>query len=181
MKNFLRIMQGVNVMPALLAVNLKPELWDENTLRTMHPNSAHSACSDIWVMFNDLKPSEEDAVINDRDVIPYRAWQELPEVRDLVLGLMAAVKGVRLGRVIITKLPPGQSITPHVDGGAPAEYFTRFQIVLQSLPGCIFKIGSEQVQFAGGEVWRINNREEHGVQNNSADDRIVIIVDIRTE
>jgi len=31
-----------------------------------------------------------------------------------------------------------------------------------------------------GEVWWFDNTQEHEVMNNSADDRIVMIVDIRT-
>jgi aspartyl/asparaginyl beta-hydroxylase (cupin superfamily) len=93
---------------------------------------------------------------------------------------MRMVEGVTLGRVIITKLPPGKKITPHVDGGAPATYFSRYQIALQSLPGALFTIGDETVNFESGEVWLIDNKKEHSVVNNSRDDRIVMIVDIRS-
>jgi aspartyl/asparaginyl beta-hydroxylase (cupin superfamily) len=98
----------------------------------------------------------------------------------MVLDLIHRVNGVQLGRCIITKLPPGGQITPHVDGGAPAEFYTRYQIALQSLPGALFHSGDETVNFRAGEIWWINNRVTHSVVNNSADDRIVCIVDIRS-
>jgi hypothetical protein len=178
LRNFLRIAQGVDVIPLLNAIAGKPDLWDENTLRTRHPRTAHGEVSDIWVWFND--DSDSSKVIDDREVIPYRAWSELPQVRPLVLDLMRRVEGVRLGRVIITRLPPGKRITPHVDGGAPATYYTRYQVALQSEPGAVFRIGDEAVTFRTGEVWRIDNTLEHSVENNSAADRIVLIVDVRT-
>jgi hypothetical protein len=175
MKHFIPIAQNIDVVPVMNGIASNPDLWNKHTLRTRHPGTAHSEVSDIFVWFNDLAGD----VANDRDVIEYPAWRAIPQLRPMVLDLMRRVEAVRLGRVIITNLPPGKSISPHVDGGAPATYFTRYQIALQSLPGAIFQIGDEKVQFRTGECWRINNREEHGVFNNSADDRIVLIVDLR--
>jgi quercetin dioxygenase-like cupin family protein len=97
----------------------------------------------------------------------------------MIFDLMRTVEGIQLGRVIITKLSPGKEITPHVDQGAPAEWFNRYQIALQSLPGALFHIGDETVNFRTGDVFMIDNRTEHSVQNHSADDRIVCIADIR--
>jgi hypothetical protein len=175
MRHFQKIAEAVDVVPVLDGLMRNADLWDQNTLRTKHPGTAHAQVSDIWVWFND----PEGDVTNDREVIPYPAWERLPALRPMVLDLMRRVEGVRLGRVLITRLPPGKAITPHVDGGAPAEFFTRYQIALQSLPGAIFRIADEQVNFRSGEVWQIDNRSEHEVINHSADDRIVAIVDIR--
>ncbi len=175
MRNFLKIAEGVDVTPALNAL-MEHDLWNENTLRTQHPGTAHFDVDDIWLMFNDT----DGEIVNDIQVIPYRAWDILKPIRQMVLDLIRRVDGVQLGRAIVTRLPPGGIITPHVDQGAPATFYSRYQIVLQSLPGALFKIGEEVVNFRGGEVWRINNREEHSVINNSADDRIVVVVDIKS-
>src|ERR1700740_1361185 len=176
MDNFFRLAKGVNVAPLLVAISRQPELWDQNIIRAKHPNTAHSAVSDIWLMFNEVG----DGVANDIIVKPYPAFEKLSQARPFIFDLMRTVEGVTLGRVIITKLPPGKKITPHVDGGAPATYFTRYQLVLQSLPGALFTIGDETVNFESGEVWLIDNKKEHSVVNNSRDDRIVMIVDIRS-
>jgi hypothetical protein len=157
----------------------QPDLWNQNTLRTQHPDTAHAEVSDIWLWFNEV-PTDPEAVINDIQTIAYPAWTQLPSLRRLVLDLMRRVDGVQLGRCIITKLPPGGQITPHVDHGAPAEFYTRYQIALQSLPGALFHCEDETVSFCTGEVWWVNNRVKHSVVNNSADDRIVCIVDIRS-
>ena len=180
MRNFLKLAEGVNPLPLMQQIQRQPDLWNENTLRTSHPGTAHSEVSDIWVWFNQISKTDPLKVVNDKAVVPYRAWHMLPAIRPLIFALMNQVDGVRLGRVIITRLPPGKEITPHTDGGAPATYFQRYQIALQSLPGCIFKIEDEEVNFLTGEVWHIDNLKVHSVINNSADDRIVIIVDIRT-
>jgi hypothetical protein len=178
MKNFQQLAFNVDVLPLMHQIQRQPELWNENTLRTCHPGTAHSQVSDIWVWFNNLT-DDVSSVVDDRETIPYKAWYRLPAVRPIVFGLMRQVEGVRLGRVLITKLPCGKEITPHVDQGAPAEYYERYQIALQSLPGALFHIEDETVNFKTGEIWHINNNARHSVVNNSADDRIALIVDIR--
>lgn len=179
MKHFLRIAQGVDIIPILNALHDNDYLWNEHKLRTTHPLSPHQETSDIWVFFNEI-PESAEAIINDIQVRPYRAWLALPQIRNVILDLMRRVDGTQLGRVLITKLPPGKSIPAHTDQGAPVEFYTRYQIPLQSLPGCVFQIEDEKMMFQPGEVWRIDNAAEHSVTNNSADDRIVIIADIHS-
>lgn len=179
MRNFLRIADAVDVIPVLRELATQPDLWDQNTLRTSHPDTAHADVSDIWLWFNEV-PEDANVVVNDIQTIEYPAWARLPSLRRLVLDLIHRVNGVQLGRCIVTKLPPGGIITPHVDQGAPAEFYTRYQIALQSLPGALFHSEDETVNFRAGEVWWVNNRVLHSVVNNSGDDRIVCIVDIRS-
>lgn len=180
MRNFVKIAANIDFVPILAALGRNKELWDQNTLRTQHPGTAHSEVSDIWVWFNDVSTEALERVVDDRDVVPYPAWFALP-IRNLVFDLMRRVEAVRVGRVIITCLPPGKRITPHVDQGAPATYYSRFHICLQNNPGSMFRIGNEPLQMNPGEVWQIDNKIEHEVINNSNDDRIVIIVDLRCE
>lgn len=178
-KHFLRIADSIDVFPILHVLNANPDLWDENKLRTTHPASPHQETSDIWVLFNKL-PDNPEEVANDIEVIPYRAWAMLPHLRNIIFDLMRRVEGMHLGRVIITRLKPGAKIPPHIDQGAPAEYYSRYQLAIQSFPGALFTIEDETVNFKTGELWKINNRAEHGVINNSAEDRLVCIIDIRT-
>jgi quercetin dioxygenase-like cupin family protein len=178
MRNFLQIAAGLDVTPILHALALNPDLWNENDLRTKHPGTAHAEADDIWVFFNQI-PTDPAEVINDIAVQPYRAWEVLTPLRPMVLDLMRRVDGIQLGRVLVTRLAPGARITPHTDMGAPAEYFTRYQIALQSLPGAIFRVEDETANFRSGDAWWFNNQLEHEVVNNSADDRIVCIIDVR--
>lgn len=164
--------------PVLSALARQPELWNAHPLRTTYPGSPHAQADDILLFFNDLTASPE-ALAEDRITTAYPAWSALPQVRPIIFGLMARVGGVHLGRVIISRLAPGKRIAPHEDAGAPATWFERYQVSLQSAPGCIFRAGEEPVMFRSGEIWWFNNRLEHEVINNSAEDRIAMIVDIR--
>jgi hypothetical protein len=92
---------------------------------------------------------------------------------------MRRVEGEQLGRVLITKLAPGNQITPHEDGGAPATFYDRYHIMLQNGPGSLFHCGDETVTMKAGDVWHFDNTKTHSVINNSRDDRITLIADIR--
>ncbi len=181
MKNFQLIACKIDVLPLAHAIMLQPELWNANTLRTAHSGSVHSEVDDIWIRFNPSAETNPSAVPNDKETVPYPAWEKLPQIRPVVFDLMRRVEGMRLGRVIITRLAPGKRIAPHADAGAPADYYTRYQVVLQCLPGCLFTVEDETINFQTGDVWWFDNRRTHEVENNSVDDRIVVIVDIRVE
>jgi quercetin dioxygenase-like cupin family protein len=178
MRNFLKIADNVDVLPVVNALAVNADLWNQNTLRTDNPLSPHSEVDDIWVFFND--PKDPQAVINDIQTHPFPAWDRLHPIKDMILNLMRRVNGVQLGRVIMTRMKPGARIAPHVDGGAPATFYSRYQMALQCLPGVVFRAGDEVVEMRSGDVWWFDNTVEHEVINNSADDRIAMVVDIRS-
>lgn len=184
MKNFFKLSEGFDPMPILYKLKMNEDLWNRNTLRTTHENSPHTQVSDIWFRFNDLEAiaaagQDVSVVIDQHESIEYPAWSRIPEVADVVFALMARVKGKRLGRVILTKMAPGRQITPHIDSGDHAAYYERHHIVLQNTPGSLFHCGEETVFMRPGEVWWFDNKQMHSVQNNSAEDRITLIVDIK--
>jgi hypothetical protein len=177
MRHFQKIAEGIDVIPLLNALAQRPELWNENDLRTTHPLSPHGETDDIWCLFNAV-PNDLAAVVDDCEVIPYRAWYELP-IRALVLDLMRRVDGMRLGRVLISRLPPGASIPEHVDQGAPATYYKRYHLALKAEPGALNSSGGEVIQYRMGELWWFDNSVPHSVVNNSADDRITLVMDVK--
>lgn len=180
MKHFLKIFEGIDVLPLLAAIRMRDHLWNQNNLRTTHPGTAHSEADDIWLRFNELtKDGDNVHVVNDLQCINYPAFAELPQARPLIFGLMARVEGEQLGRCLITRLRPGARIAPHEDLGAPATFYERFHILLQCPPGAIFRTGDEVLQMHQGECWWFDNSVEHEIVNNGADDRITMIVDIR--
>lgn len=181
MKHFLKIAQNVDVMPLLLALQQKPHLWDRDTLRTTHAHSPHTQVHDIWLRFNRIEEGHEAAVLDQHESLCYPAWYELPQARQIIMATMASVQGIRLGRVILTRLDPGKKIDPHVDSGDHAAYYERYHVVLKCPLGAIFRAEDEEVQMRPGEVWHFNNAVEHEVWNYGDDDRLVMIVDIAHE
>ncbi len=190
MRNFNRISQGLDVVPLLNAVMRQPELWNTETLRTTHPGTPHTQVDDILLRFNDLTPYKEAAlagkpiseyastVLDEHESICFPAWYKLPEAHAIIFELMHYLKAIRLGRVLITRLPPGKVIDPHVDGGGHAAYYQRYHFILQNNPGSIFRCGEESVTMKPGEVWWFDNSVEHSVENYSNDDRLTMIIDL---
>lgn len=178
MKYFQKIAHA-DVQPLMAALARQPELWNQNNLRTTHKGTAHADASDIWLRYNDL--NSDVPVIDDLDNQDYPAFALLPQARSLVFNLMRLVEGNRLGRVFITKLPVGGRILPHADGGKSPEYYDRYHIVLQNYMGSDFRTGDETICMSAGDVYWFNNRVEHEVINNSIDDRLTLIVDIRSK
>jgi hypothetical protein len=186
--------QGIQVVDALHELAVNRGLWNQNTLRTSHELTPHKDVDDIWLRFNDLAPyqgdpAHVDRILDEHESIAYPAWWAMPECRRLAMQVFHAAHGERLGRVLITKIAPGDGIEPHEDGGSHAAYYERAHLVLQGLPGSIFRCGQvqgahgniwdEEVQMMTGELWWFNNALTHEVVNNSADDRIHMIIDYK--
>ncbi|MEO5626999.1 MAG: aspartyl/asparaginyl beta-hydroxylase domain-containing protein [Dokdonella sp.] len=187
MNNFLKITSGLSVMPLLLAIRRRPELWKEDTYLRDYPQGPFGDTETIMLRFPVKRVADTEAELKDilstydqHENIDYPAYALLHEARPLVMDLMAFVKGERLGRVMVNKLRPGGRVFPHADTPVHAEYWTRFHIVLSAKPGCVIRCDDEQLQFQTGDCFWFNNKLEHEVNNNSADDRISMVVDIRT-
>lgn len=186
MNNLVKIAAGLDVAPLLLAIARQPNLWDRHRIRKDVPGTPHADMSDIWLRYNDEKPFKESgdySKFNDEhDAVFYPEWYALPQVRPIVFGLMARVEAVRLGGVLITRIPPGGRIEPHADEGWHAKYYnTKLYVVLQSNPQCVNRVEDERVSMAPGDVWYFDNTKEHEVVNDGPDDRITLIACMRCE
>lgn len=168
----------VDVARLVSQIEAQPELWNQyNYRKGLDP---HLEMSDIWVRYNDIKnlgPHFND----EHEAVWYPAYRALPHLKQLIFPLLAKVEGTRLGGVLITKIPPGCEIKPHIDRGWHVDYYDKFYISLKSQTGANFYSGDEVLCPKTGEVWRFDNRLSHWVKNDSAEDRVTLIVCIRTE
>lgn len=198
MKNFLRLAEGLDITPLRLAIARRSDLWAEDTFLRHYPQGPFEDVETIFlrfperVVFDDADVAEQERKIalykanqlpgyDQQESIDYPAYALFPQAREIVLALMTRVAGVRLGRVMINKVRAGGRIFPHADCPEHANYWNnRLHVVLQSLPGNDFRCEDEHVHMRAGEVWWFDNRLDHEVVNNSADDRIHMVVDIRS-
>jgi hypothetical protein len=196
LRNFLKIAEGQDTLPLLLALSAQPELWNKYKVRTTQegPLSVHKSVDDIVLRYAPYTKGEDfmDKICSTISCVDYPAWHKLPQAHPFIFGVMARVQGVHLGRVMISRVPPGGSIPPHSDRIGPAEelfpdrvppalYYERYHVVLQSGAGVIFRADKEEVYMAAGEVWWFDNQTIHSVENNSASDRLHLVMDIRTK
>lgn len=181
MKNFFRLAQGVNMTPLMVEIQ-RQDLWKEDTYLRDYPQGPFHDVETIFLRFPPASVSELERGTKDQHEC---VWMDgalhLPASRNLIFSLMKTVEGERLGRVMINKIRPGGMIYPHADTPVHAQYWDRFHYVVNSSPGVMFRCGEERVQMNTGECWWFQNANEHEVINNSSDDRIHLIIDIRTQ
>lgn len=180
MVDFLHIAQHIDVAPLRAALARQPELFGQHPQRTTSPNSPHREVSDIWVRFNapqNIGPHFSDA----HDSVWYPAWYALPELHGLVFDLMRHVQGERLGGILITKLTPGGKVSPHIDKGWHAAYYEKFYIAIQNPLGAVFQFPGQDLIAKDGDCFWFTNAVLHGVINESSQERIALIVCIKTD
>lgn len=186
MRHFELIASGVDVLPLLHSVVRHPKLWNEHKFRTTFKDTPHAQVDDIWLRFSAEVPDTGTVAQDVNNITWYPAFKELPQAQPLIRDLMFRLNAYALGRCVLTRLKPGGRILPHADN--KGEYvhqgdIQRYHVVLQGLPGSLYRTGTgdeaETVCMRTGEVWWFNALQEHEVVNNSADDRIHMLVDLR--
>jgi hypothetical protein len=140
---------------------------------------AHGGMEDIWVRYN--APENVGPAFNDQHwPVWYPAAAKLP-LAPIWQRLMTVCGGEMLGGILITKVPPGGEIRPHVDSGWHAGYFSKFYVALQNGMGSVFGWEDGNIHARDGEAFWFRNDRPHWVFNGSSRDRLSMIVCIRTE
>lgn len=185
MRHFQLLANNVDVLPLTHAVQRQPGLFNVHRFRTTFENTPHGEADDILLRFSDpsiARDGDTAAVMADGNCIWHPAAAALPQARPIILDLMRRVEAYELNRVIITRLRPGGRILPHADNVGTYvhdPHRARYHIVLQGLPGSLYNCGEEVVTMLTGSVWHFDALTEHSVTNNSADDRIHLLADMR--
>ena len=99
-----------------------PEYFGEYSERYAHPMSPHRESTDIWFRFNDVAPFERgekdfSTFCDEHESVWYDVAHKVPIIKDMAAEVMNEVGGTELGGVLLTKLPAGKRIYPHVDSG----------------------------------------------------------------
>lgn len=155
-----------------------PEVWDAITLRKDHPRSPHREISDVWVRYNPIENYHGDmAAFNSRHVGQwYPVAEVLTEAKRLAVSVMQDVGAEELGAVLITKIPPGKQVYPHVDGGWHASYYEKFAVQVQGNDRQAFHFKDEELITRDGDLFWFENAFPHWVTNESDMDRITLII-----
>jgi hypothetical protein len=170
MSNFRVVMDRIDLCPLLQQIDAHHELWNTNSVRTSVQATVHYDVDDIILRYP--KPG-----LTNWNLEPFSI---LSEAQALVFALCSAVRCELLGRVVISRLGPGKQIPPHEDHiGLTPMFYSRYQIPLYSKKGVDFHCGDEILWMMAGNVYWFNNTITHSVINNSDEDRLSMIIDIR--
>lgn len=181
MRYFYRLVENVRVLPLVAAIARQSQLWNADNCRREFEGTPHAATDDILLRFT-MPEGGLQSHANSLEAVDTVAMLKLPDVKSELLNIMRLVNGSRLGRVIVTRLEPGKKILSHKDVlGEYSKYYTRYHLVLQGMPGSLFTCGDETVNMLTGELWWFDASAEHSVINNSKDDRIHMLIDVRID
>ncbi len=183
MRHFRLIDEGLPVADVLEQIDRHPDLWGRHPERIVVPGSPHAQSSDIWLRFRPQSELQEPADYGAPHFAEfYPAWSDLPALHPLVFDVMRTVQATYLGGILITRIPAGAAILPHVDSGwHPETMDTKAYIVLRANDGCINYCGNESVVMRAGEAWTFRNDVVHSVENHGDTERIAVIATMRTK
>ena len=158
-----------------------PGVWNRNNLRTTAYGTPHLASSDIWVRFREWSKvlADRPHCTDEHESVWYPVVREIPAVIELVDAAKEIAEADTLGGVLITKVPPGGRIEPHVDRGWHAEYYRKIAVQIQGNKDQAFCFENVELRPETGDVYEFRNQEIHWVINDSAEDRITLIVCVR--
>jgi hypothetical protein len=180
MNSFRKVASSLDVGGLRNMLNCHPEYFGEHGLRK---RGAHAQMTDIWARYNaieNLDPENPAAFNEEHESVWYPIAEKIPQVKAPVFHLMRIVEGVRLGAVLITKLPAGGEIGRHVDGGWHAQYYGKYFVPIQNDTGAVFHWDDGEIHANPGEAWFFRNDIPHWVTNGSKRDRIAMIVCIKS-
>jgi quercetin dioxygenase-like cupin family protein len=170
-----------DVARAVEQLTAHPEAWNEHPWRTEHPRSPHREADDIWLRYRTLEDFDGDMqkFNGPHEAVWYPVADKLPAVKALAFEVMDQVQGQQLGGVLITKIPAGKQVYPHVDHGWHALHYEKFAVQLAGNTEQSFCFDGETLSPRTGELFWFNNQAPHWVFNPSREDRMTLIVCIR--
>ena len=156
-------------------------LWDQHNNRRTFNGSPHSEMVDIWARFGDVSGGDFSILGREHDSVWYPSADLIPDIKEIAFQVMSSVNGERLGGILITKLPAGGMIKPHVDSGWHAEYYEKFYVAISNPKGSYFCFENDRIDAKDGDCYWFRNDVLHWVENRSDEDRIAMIVCIKTD
>jgi len=151
----------------------------------------HGVPESTWVSENEGKPNKlnnlndaqhimfryVDNFDNVFDFSDYSIWAEWKDALLPIMKQAAASLGYsdcRFPRVMFARLPAGSKILPHTDRRA-SHYIHKIHVPLVTNPGTLFHVGDQTMHIPLGEMYEVNNKRNHAVDNDGDLDRIHLI------
>lgn len=159
-----------------------PDIWDRRKQRTAQ--YVHGDVSDIWVRYNELGLTNPSAALADMQTAHESVWypesELIPSARKLALQIMGFVQGERLGGILITRVPAGTEVKPHSDHSWHADYYDKFAIQVHGHSQQAFCFEDASLVTLPGDIYTFDNSKVHWVTNESPEDRVTMIICIKT-
>jgi hypothetical protein len=138
---------------------------------------------DVWVRYNPLERFAGDwtQFNSPHESVWYPVIEKIPQVKQLSFELFKRLDAERLGGVLLTRIPPGKQVYPHIDQGWHARYYEKYVIQIKGNRDQAFRFKGESLSALPGECYWFNNAYDHWVTNDSDEERISLIICLRRD
>ena len=150
-------------------VNLPFQIWEEYNYRQKKFDE-HCHTQTIPILFD-----EDFRLHNPTPTYWYPLFEDV--LRNLKQKMFKVYGEGHIIRCILVKLKARKRIPPHVDVGMSLNLAKRIHVPIVTTDEVVFTVGGEIKNMREGEMWQINNSQEHSVHNKSRHDRIHLIFD----
>lgn len=176
-----KISEGIDVSRLVEQIDSTPSVWNRHRERTQSYESPHNAISDIWVRYNDIAnlSGGMEAFNGEHESVWYDVLNDIPAVNEIVNHVFDLVGGKQLGGVLITKVPPGEMVAPHIDSGWHAGHYEKFAVQLKGSKDQAFCFEGCELRPEPGDLYTFDNSKLHWVINESDSDRMTLIICIK--
>jgi hypothetical protein len=162
----------------------QPGVWDKYEQRRANPTSPHHGLHDAWFYYADPEQLKQIPVLEKFDYVwydnPAKVWVQL-FVEQLIDKIEEHVGEVlELGGVLATRIPAGNCCKVHNDAGYNAKEFSKYAIQVRGNKHQGFCFDDSILHSQTGEVFWFYNQHDHWVYNASYEERITLIVSLRT-
>lgn len=175
------VSSGLNVAPLVYQLARHPELWNQHTMRTEAYGTPHREVDDIWVRYNPWRNFKGDPEAFNAEHVSewYPCVHFIPAAWSLARQVMRKVGGKTLGGVLLTRIPPGGQVRPHVDHGWHAGHYEKFAAQIKGNKDQAFCFEGTELRPEPGDLYTFDNSKRHWVTNDSDSERITLIVCVR--
>lgn len=170
---------GYNVAPLVDQLAAHPDVWNRHTGRTDAYGTPHKQVDDIWVRYNAPENIGKPAFHEEHESSWYPCVADIPAAWSLARRVWRQVGGWRLGGVLITRVPPGGRVEPHIDNGWHARVHDKFALQIKGNKDQAFCFDGHELRAEPGDLYTFDNSQTHWVINDSDEERITMIVCVR--
>lgn len=155
--------------------------WEGIKLLHQHPpyqvGETHDDCTQVTRAPYSEATAIAQFVGTEHNSVWYPGSDKLPLLKSFIFEAMRYWECERLGGVLITRIPPGGEVKPHVDRGWHALAFEKIALQIQAAPEQAFCYEDGEFVCEPGTIYSFSNQQPHWVLNRSATvERITAVI-----
>jgi hypothetical protein len=156
---------------------LSNKFWAEQN--TAKPNKFGVLDKTEHIVFRFVDSFKDHKFYSDTDI--WESWKGVIEPLLDETRKAYGYKSAEYPRIMLAKLPAGESIKPHIDKSPAAQFPHKIHIPLFTNTEAFFFLNDKGVNMKEGIIYEVNNRMNHSVVNKGDSDRVHLIFEVFIE